>query len=136
MLLRFYFIIGIVVLTCKKVNSDEDDSDNDYSQMSGMDVDKIGMNDDLSKYTKCENVFPQESDIMKICRNNSTCRLLPGPEGYLQVFCDCSNTITETYYYMGPQCETISGFLNTSWLEDILAKNSWKNDFSRVGLLY
>ncbi|BAM41929.1 hypothetical protein TOT_040000309 [Theileria orientalis strain Shintoku] len=100
--------VGIVVLTCKKVNSDEDDpeSGNDYSQVSGMDVDKIGMNDDLSRYTECGNVFPPESDIMRICKNNSTCRLLPGPEGYLQVFCDCSNTITETYYFMGPQCET------------------------------
>ncbi|KAF5153268.1 hypothetical protein TpMuguga_04g02075 [Theileria parva strain Muguga] len=150
MFIKIYFILGVLFLSVKNSNSqdrvmNEDGPQQDYSQMHLIDVDKISLSDDLSKYTMCKDVFYPDSEIMKICKNNSICRLLPGHEGYLQVFCDCSNTVTETHYFMGPQCETkmviyynqnVYGIVNTSWLEDIFSLNSWKNDFSRVGPLF
>lgn len=92
---------------------------------------------------KCSDATPNVA-IKNYCKNGSECYLIDtdNPQ-YLSISCDCTEAKSESFYFGGPDCSikipyyykamNTNEVLNTSWLEDLLGLNSWKNELHRVG---
>lgn len=113
--------------------------------------DEVTLDDKLHELQTCSSVFPSDSAVFSYCLNGSVCRISTAPQDHIRIICDCSNLATQNHFYAGPQCATkitrkyriqqgrnldsLMQLVNTSFIEDVLGMNQWKNDVRSVGPL-
>ncbi|GBE58846.1 hypothetical protein, conserved [Babesia ovata] len=118
---------------------------------AGQRLEELSQEYDLGDLPLCRTLLPSDSAALSYCLNGSTCRIGQGQSGYAQVVCDCSEIATSDYFFAGPQCATKVArmyriqqarnldstvqVVNTSFFEDVLGMNQWKNDVNSVGHL-
>nr|PIM00695.1 hypothetical protein TGCOUG_314415 [Toxoplasma gondii COUG] len=91
----------------------------------------------------CQDHFPNDPAVLNYCQNGATCNVQLTSGQLLQIICNCAELQTTEYLYAGPSCSIkqklafVAGSFgtsvrNTSWLENLLGLNSWKDVPSRV----
>ncbi|KAK1444497.1 hypothetical protein BgAZ_104030 [Babesia gibsoni] len=112
---------------------------------------ELTQEDSLDHLPQCSEVLQSGSPALEYCLNGSVCRIDSATDEYAQIVCDCTNLSTQNFFYAGPQCATkvmrkyvvqqarnlqsTLNVVNTSFLEDVLGMNQWKNDVNSVGPL-
>ncbi|CAD2109054.1 conserved Plasmodium protein, unknown function [Plasmodium vinckei] len=101
----------------------------------------LQLNNISCSYTLC-SLVTNEDTILSYCKNGSDCYIKnTNNSPYSSIICVCKKF--KENYFAGPDCSIRiplhykimknNDVLNTSWIEDLLKLNTWKNDENRVG---
>lgn len=92
----------------------------------------------------CSGLFPNDAEVMdETCENGAKCVLFRVGTDRFTKTCDCEALANGTTFFAAPDCSVKRDYAytlideglsvpNVSWIESLLAINSWKDDRTRV----